>query len=74
LIAKATKWLTTQTFARGRDEMVSKAATAKVVFTRRFRICQCIQYLISLKRCENLRCIHERLENLVKKARKQYDN
>jgi hypothetical protein len=32
--------LTTQKFDRGRGKMVPKAAFAKAVFTRRFRICR----------------------------------
>jgi hypothetical protein len=33
--------LTTQKFDRGRGKLIPKAASAKVVFTRRFRICRC---------------------------------
>jgi hypothetical protein len=33
--------LTTQKFDRDRGKLVPKAASAKAVFTRRFRICRC---------------------------------
>jgi hypothetical protein len=34
--------LTTQKFDRGRGKLIPKAASAKAVFTRRFRICRCM--------------------------------
>jgi hypothetical protein len=38
--------LTTQKFDRDRGKLIPKAAFAKAVFTRRFRICRCTRFLI----------------------------
>jgi hypothetical protein len=58
--------LTTQKFDRGRGKLIPKAASAKAVFTRRFRICRCNVY--------NLRILRRKvIENQTKNRRQIFD-